>query len=183
MVPPQILNSPAATACTLSFLNISDSNLSLLHVFLCWRRLPTKRGRLIYCHSKDENEFWSALLEKAYAKCDSLSKPTRTSSSHSPSNRLLTRCSTSRRLYRDYESLRDGTVADCLTDLTGGIPKRYHLRQMLIYKNPDTRQQAFNAIASALSAKAFVTATIKVCCHFSSLLPKQFHLNIPYFLE
>ncbi|CAG8502677.1 7767_t:CDS:1 [Funneliformis mosseae] len=60
--------------------------------------LPTRDGRLIYARSKDQNEMWVPLLEKAYAK--------------------LCKC---------YEALKSGSASDALVDLTGTIPETIDL--------------------------------------------------------
>merc|ERR1719391_609070 len=71
--------------------------------------LPTQNGQLLYISSKDKNEFWSALLEKAYAK-----------------------------IHGSYKSLEGGSTADAMVDFSGGCSERYQLddqsRWMEIYQ-------------------------------------------------
>lgn len=68
-------------------------------------RLPTRNGNLIYLKAKDPNEFWSPLLEKAYAK-----------------------------LYGSYTALEGGLTIEASVDFTGGIPEMIDLNNLIMEK-------------------------------------------------
>ena len=68
-------------------------------------RLPQKNGSYCYARCSDPNEFWVALIEKAYAK-----------------------------LHGSYEGIEGGMPIEAMVDLTGGLAERYELKHSDTHK-------------------------------------------------
>ncbi|XP_057712344.1 calpain-5-like [Corythoichthys intestinalis] len=96
-------------------------------------RLPVSRdGVLLFCRSATPREFWSALLEKAYAK--------------------LNGC---------YEALEGGNTAEALIDFTGGVSEPLCLDRETLRQHGDRRKALFQTLAKAHEQKALITCSIR----------------------
>ncbi|XP_026939279.1 calpain-5 isoform X1 [Sagmatias obliquidens] len=95
-------------------------------------RLPTVNNQLIYCHSSSRNEFWCALVEKAYAK--------------------LAGC---------YQALDGGNTADALVDFTGGVSEPIDLTEGDFASDEGKRNQLFERVLKVHSRGGLISASIK----------------------
>ncbi|KAK1785148.1 hypothetical protein P4O66_018569, partial [Electrophorus voltai] len=102
-------------------------------------RLPIANGNLVYCHSNDKNEFWSALVEKAYAK--------------QVNRRPL--------VYGCYEALDGGNTADALVDFTGGVSEPVELLEGHYGQDEEARNQLFERVLKVHQRGGLISCSIR----------------------
>ncbi|XP_038150784.1 calpain-5-like [Cyprinodon tularosa] len=96
-------------------------------------RLPVNQdGVLLFCRSATPREFWSALLEKAYAK--------------------LNGC---------YEALEGGNTAEALIDFTGGVSEPLSLDCEALSMHREQRKALFQTLAKVHEHKSLITCSIR----------------------
>ncbi|NXX62624.1 CAN1 protein, partial [Scopus umbretta] len=89
--------------------------------------LPTKDGQLLFVHSAEGTEFWSALLEKAYAKYTLAPFPLFVLGRNPPKPPQIFLPLT--RVNGCYEALSGGSTSEGFEDFTGGVTEWYDLRK------------------------------------------------------
>jgi len=97
--------------------------------------IPTKDGVPIFTYSKDKDEFWGALLEKAYAK-----------------------------IHGSYEALDGGNLSDALVDFTGGVSELITLENdggLKLFEEEDKKTELYNRIFQEVSEHALVCCAIR----------------------
>ncbi|XP_077387028.1 calpain-5-like [Festucalex cinctus] len=95
-------------------------------------RLPTVNGKLLYCHSNDPGEFWSALVEKAYAKT----------------------CGC-------YEALDGGNTADALVDFTGGVSQSVCISESGVQDSAENLAELFKRVVKVHERGGLISASVE----------------------
>ncbi|NWW02369.1 CAN5 protein, partial [Oreocharis arfaki] len=93
--------------------------------------LPTEHGELIYCRSNVRNEFWSALLEKAYAK-----------------------------LAGSYQALDGGCAAEALVDFTGAVAESINLAEGKYGEVISEQMKLFEDLMKVYQRGGFISCSI-----------------------
>uniref|UniRef100_UPI00398F55A0 calpain-5-like n=1 Tax=Pristiophorus japonicus TaxID=55135 RepID=UPI00398F55A0 len=94
-------------------------------------RLPTMNEKLLFCHSNSKEEFWSALLEKAYAK--------------------LAGC---------YEALDGGNAGDAIVDFTGSVAETIDLQEVNYAKDIVRNLKLFEKLLKVYDRGGLISCSI-----------------------